>query len=128
MEINLERLAEQVRELIVEFGMNIVAAPNDQFFQPAFDAQIARLIERAEIAGEEPAIAVETRLGRCLVGEIPEHQRGAAPRDLAHRSRRNRPVGVLAIDDLHFIGWTAAPAGGRPNCVIYLSYQTCQWK
>src|SRR5215472_8586925 len=53
--------------------IDIVAAAYNNILLAAGNAQIALLIDPAEIAGHEPAVAVERFFGRLLIIEITEH-------------------------------------------------------
>ena len=77
-------------------------------------AKIIRIVKAAEIAAHKPAFAVERFFGRLLVVEIPEHQTGTAPTDLADLARRHLPVGVLLVPQSDFVG-AAGPGAGRDD-------------
>src|SRR6266581_3785121 len=91
--------------------MDIAAAADDDILLAAGDAQIALIVEPAEIAGHEPARFVERRLGRHLVVEIAEHQAGAAATDLADLAWRDGDIGIVLAPDADFVARTG-PAGG----------------
>src|SRR5215472_1104731 len=84
--------------------MDVVAAANNQIPLAADDLEIAAWVEAAEIAGEEPAAAVERTFGRLLIVEIAEHQTGAAAADLADLARHDLDIGVLLVEQANLIG------------------------
>jgi hypothetical protein len=57
---------------------DVVTTPDDHVLLAPGNAQVARLVHTAEVAGEEPARGVEAALGGRLVVEVAEH--GNAPR------------------------------------------------
>ena len=99
------------RQFLDPRRMDVVAAADDDVLAAAGDAQIAVLVERAEIAGHEPAALVEGVLGRRLVVEIAEHQAGAAPADLADLAGRRLGVGIVGLEDAQLVAG-AGLAGG----------------
>ncbi|CKX30841.1 Uncharacterised protein [Mycobacterium tuberculosis] len=79
-------------------GINVMATPNDQILQTAFDAQIPLVVHDSEIARQEPSVAVEAAFGGSLLVEVAEHQRGTAPADMANLAGTDFPVGIIRIE------------------------------
>src|SRR4029079_15078531 len=84
---------------------------DDDVFRSAGNAQIALRVERAEIAGHEPAALVEGVLGRRLVVEIAEHEARAAAAELADLARRGFEFVIVRLEDAELVA-RAARAGG----------------
>src|SRR5262249_61723275 len=93
--------------------IDIVAAANDHVLLAPGDAQIAVLVDPAEIAGHEPAVAIERFFRRLLIVEIAEHEAGAAAADLPDLARRQFAVGVVPIEDADLIYGAGLPAAFR---------------
>ena len=68
-------------------------------FERSFSVRKPSLVERAEVAGPEPAVAQRLR-GRLRVAPVARHHRVAADDDLAGRA--DREIAAVAIDDAHF--------------------------
>src|SRR3546814_18301765 len=75
-------------EILDPSRMNVVAAADHDVLQPSDDRQVAAVVEHAKVAGQEPAVAIERRLGGLLVVEVAEHQRRPAATDLTNRTDR----------------------------------------
>src|SRR3954453_22093774 len=91
--------------------IDLAAAADDQIFLAAGDAQVAYLIDAAEVAGHKPSRRVECGLGRRLIVEIAEHQAGAAAADLADLARRGFDVGVILTPNTDLVPVAGAPTG-----------------
>src|SRR5215208_7739748 len=98
------------RQLLDPRGIDLAATAVDHILLAAGNAQIAGIVEPAEIAGHEPAGGVERRLGRKLVVEIAEHQAGAAAADLADFTRRCLVVRLVLAPDTDLIPLARMPA------------------
>ena len=87
--------------------------PGCHIFLPAGDLQISLVVQAREVAGHEPALAVEGELRRALIIEIAEHQGRPAHTKLTNVALNNFPVLIVLTPELylHPVGRTAA--GGR---------------
>jgi hypothetical protein len=54
-------------------GIDVAASADNHILFAAGDTQIARLVDPAEVAGHEPPLRIERRLGRLLVVKVAEH-------------------------------------------------------
>ena len=70
---------------VLEHGRGDVLAArgDDELLLAAGDAQEALVVQRAEVAGVQPAVGVERLLGRCLVLPVAAEDDLAAEQDLA---------------------------------------------
>ena len=64
-----------------------MAASDNHIFLPAGDLQVPLLVQAREVAGHEPAMAVEGELRRALIVEIAEHQGRPAHTELTNVAR-----------------------------------------
>src|SRR5262245_55539352 len=80
--------------------MDVVAATDDQVLLAADDSDVSVLIHLAEIAGHEPARAVEGSFGAGLVVEIAHPQTGALPAKFARFAGRNFAIGIFGVPEL----------------------------
>src|SRR5579862_5491965 len=99
------------REILDLRRVDVVAAADDEVLLAADDLEAAPVIEAAKIARHEPALAVERAFGRFLVVEVPQHQAGAAPADLADFARPDFAIGVLLVPEADLVGAAGPPAG-----------------
>jgi hypothetical protein len=92
-------------------GIDVAVSADNHILFAAGDTQIARLVDPAEVAGHEPPLLIEGRLGRLLVVKVAEHQAGAAAADLADFARGSLGVRIVRAPDADLIPGTGAPAG-----------------
>src|SRR5947209_14731369 len=78
------------QESVLDLGrVNVEAADDEHVLDATDDAEVAALVEHAEVAGARPAV-VGQRVGRGLrVVEVAGHHRPALDDDLARLSRRS---------------------------------------
>src|SRR3546814_13301542 len=94
-------------EILDPGRMNVVAAADHDVLQPSDDRQVAAVVEHAEVAGQEQAVAIERRLGGLLVVDVAEHQTRHAAAALTDRTARLIPARLVLPEDHHTR--TAAP-------------------
>ncbi len=97
-------------------GVHVVPAADVHLLEPADDAQVAVLVDRAEVAGVQPAVGVDDGRGELGVAPVAAHHRGGPADDLADLTggdagRRSR------VDDAQLdLGHGAArPSSRRPR-------------
>src|SRR5690606_39779145 len=79
--------------------IDVLPAADDHVLDAAGDAEVAVLVENAEVTGVQPPVGVDRLPGLLRHLEVPEHRLVAARADLALRADRDgAPVG--RVDDL----------------------------
>ena len=79
-------------------GVDVLTAADDDVLQPVDDVEEAFVIEPAEVAGEEPAVAEGSGRGLGVV-EVAPHDSGPSQPDLADIAARR--LVAVGVDDLH---------------------------
>ena len=121
------------RQLLDPRRVDVVAAADDDVLGAAGDAQIALRIERAEIAGHEPAAPVEGVFGRGLIVEIAQHERAPRPPIWPTSPGAASVSGSSALEDAKLVAGQDLPevsmisAGRRPAaCTGASSSPSCR--
>src|ERR687896_1041313 len=103
-------LADRVFELL---GMEVVAGADDEVLDPAGDIQLP-VVEVAEVAGVEPAVADEL-VGCARLAEVAGGGRGATELDAALPSVAQLDTG--SVHDPDQMAWERTPAPHEPQRV-----------
>src|SRR5690242_5385969 len=70
--------------------VDVLAAPDDHFLDPARDPAVAAFVHRAQVAGMQPAVPVDGRGGRLRVAQVAVHDQVATGADLPYGTVRYR--------------------------------------